>query len=342
MSDPDAASLATLENELRSSGLVLHVLDETQAMRRVRSRTPLRVHDSYLARWLDFARHFARPGEPHALVLPTNAIFFQFLNVYRVAHRFSKPDLGAEVASLLAGRQQPAVLLATGDYGQRSRSPWESHARGRAYPRLYDWLDERMVLAAFESTSALAPQDLRLLPYVLDPVPVSFPERDLLFSFAGALSYKQLPAEHVRGCRLSALAGHGADWFIGSATQARTLYGGAGADTAMIGRSTFTLCPAGFGRWTFRFAQALQYGSIPVLLADGYVLPHADVVDWDSCCLVVPEGELDTLPDRLRSLPADEVERLQTGLRAHTHLFSERAVHLMAARQLARGLGLLG
>lgn len=336
----DVISLTELEEEVRDSGLRTQVHGEPAVARQVRDRSPLRPHKEYLLRWLAFLDRLAGP-EPHVGVVPTNAVLWQFTNVYRLQHRLRTPDLGRWLTQLPGLQDRPQVLLATGDFGQRCRSPWESTHRGRAYPRLYEWLDERFVLAAFESTSDLAPKDIGLLPYVLDDEVQEPVRRDLLYSFAGALSYPQLPAAHVRGQRLLKLAGTGRDWFVGTAAEAAAKHGAGGTDIAMLMRSTFTLCPAGFGRWTFRLGQALRYGSIPVLLADGYALPHEDAVDWSSCALVVPEDELGSVPQRLRALPTAEVAHLQDGLRRHRHLFSEAGVHLLAARRLATDQGLL-
>lgn len=42
----------------------------------------------------------------------------------------------------------------------------------------------------------------------------------------------------------------------------------------ILGRSTFTLCPRGYGPTSFRIMEALQYGSIPVYISDKFIIPH--------------------------------------------------------------------
>jgi hypothetical protein len=307
-------------------------------------RIPLRPHGRYLYELTTFFRQFqtADAAEADLFFAPVNLIYYQFINVHRHRFRSPPPTPEAFVDSLVHLNQGRHALLSTGDFGQRARSRYESHAPGRAYPDLYQWLDERFSLLAFESTQDLLPQDVALLPYVLPargvratmrsllrPAP-SGRARDLRFSFAGAVEYPQLPPDHIRGGRLEAIVGATRDSFVGTATQARKLYGAReGSDVAMISRSVFTLCPAGFGRWTFRFGQALALGSIPVLLADGYELPHSDYIDWDSIAIRVEESRVAEIPDLLRAVSDEEIAARQASLVSYGPLFGGEAVRLM-------------
>lgn len=336
-------TLESLRLQILDAGLRLHRLPETRQMRAVRTMSPLAPHREYLRRWLDFVATLAsKAGDANAYVVPTNAIFYQFANVYGHRYWFRRPDLRRD-AEREAEPSGPRILLATGDFGQRKRSQWESHAPNRAYKDLWEWLDDRFTLLAFEATDDLAAHDLPMLPYPLHDSVAVHPaaHRDLLYSFAGALSYPQLPDDHIRGGRLLTIAGKGADWFVGTTEEARAAYGSAGSDIAMIHRSTFTLCPAGFGRWTFRLGQALRLGSIPVLLADGYRMPHSDSIDWSNCIITVNERDVDAVPDLLRDIPPSQVTEMQAALKAQAHLFTEQGVHLMVAKQLSNNLGLL-
>jgi FkbM family methyltransferase len=42
----------------------------------------------------------------------------------------------------------------------------------------------------------------------------------------------------------------------------------------ILANSTFTLCPRGYGPTSFRIAEAMQYGSIPVYISDQFIEPH--------------------------------------------------------------------
>jgi hypothetical protein len=193
-------------------------------------------------------------------------------------------------------------------------------------------LDERFSLLAFESTDDLAAWNVALLPFVLAENAVTnwidrfrWKERtrDLLFSFSGAISYPQLPRDHIRGGRLKMLCGHGPRHFIGTSRQARERYGRNGGFEAMMRRSVFTLGPAGFGRGTFRMIQALRYGSIPIVLSDGYCLPFLSEMPWQDLVLLVTEENIADVPDLARSLSTTEIRERQEAIGAHRHLLTE-------------------
>lgn len=42
----------------------------------------------------------------------------------------------------------------------------------------------------------------------------------------------------------------------------------------LMARSVFALCPRGYGKSSFRIAEAIQYGAIPVYVSDEHVLPY--------------------------------------------------------------------
>lgn len=44
----------------------------------------------------------------------------------------------------------------------------------------------------------------------------------------------------------------------------------------VLARSVFALCPRGYGKSSFRIAEAIQYGAIPVYVSDEFVLPYND------------------------------------------------------------------
>lgn len=44
----------------------------------------------------------------------------------------------------------------------------------------------------------------------------------------------------------------------------------------LMARSVFALCPRGYGKSSFRIAEAIQYGAIPVYVSDEFVLPYND------------------------------------------------------------------
>lgn len=65
------------------------------------------------------------------------------------------------------------------------------------------------------------------------------------------------------------------------------------ADT--ISDSKFVLCPRGIGTSSFRLFEALQSGSVPIILSDDWV-PVAGL-DWEGCSLRVREADVGRLPE---------------------------------------------
>lgn len=294
----------------------------------------LEPHNLYYFKLLHFLKRFEvhSPREADYFFVPVNLIKFQFDKTFRDPKEYieSLPYLG----------QKPHLLFASGDFGQRKKSPYESHAPDRAYPEIYSWLDNRFTLLAFESTDDLNFQDIALLPYVLQKrgfFSSMWPKRrtrDLLFSFVGQMSYKELSKEHIRGGRLYSLKGQ-SDTFVGSLEESRERFGKReGQFVEMFERSLFSLCPAGYGRWTFRLCEALKYGAIPVILADGYKLPFASSIPWAKISLVRPENTLLEVPNYLRSIPKKEIALYQENLRTFAPFFTEEGAHSLISKHL--------
>ncbi|NBW77362.1 MAG: exostosin family protein [Sphingomonadaceae bacterium] len=198
------------------------------------------------------------------------------------------------------------ILVSTGDVGQRAESKHEmTHEANpyRAYDKKYKWMDDRFILIALESLPTLRKQDIAILPYQTQPVKEQFVERDILLSFMGNMTQLHLPPEHIRGGRLLEFKSRfeSDKIIIGSPYDVRKKLGELSYHDLMA-RSVFTLCPAGYGRWSFRFVEALLNGSIPILLSDEYVLPFSNRIDWNKYCYVAEERHLFGLTDFIHRL----------------------------------------
>ncbi|KAM7288910.1 exostosin-1b [Ixodes scapularis] len=80
---------------------------------------------------------------------------------------------------------------------------------------------------------------------------------------------------------------------------------------SLMENATFCLVPRGRRLGSFRFLEALQAGCVPVLLANGWELPLAEVVHWGRAALRGDERLLLQVPDTLRSLPRSRVHQLR-------------------------------
>ena len=298
---------------------------------RVERRRPILAHREFRRRIERRLRCSAtdRLEEADWAFVPLNLAHWQFIR--------RGADPGDWILGLPGIGRGRTLLLASGDFGQRRPSPWENHAVNRPYPKRYEWLDDRFTLLALESTADLAPGDIAFLPFQPEPtrlgrllgrrgVSWSDAPRDLLYAFSGVISYPELAESHIRGGALRPLVGSGPDHFVGSPADAARAFGPAGDYVPLMSRSHFTLCPAGFGRWSFRLVQAVLTGSIPVLLADGYVLPFATRIPWDSFLVRVPERDVAAVPDMLRAMPEDERRARAAAMRAARPMFTETGV----------------
>lgn len=77
----------------------------------------------------------------------------------------------------------------------------------------------------------------------------------------------------------------------------------------ILGRSSFTIAVRGVGKTSFRLAEALEYGSIPVYLSDEFIFPHN--MDFNEYGVVVQAGDVGNLEKILHSITHEEIERKQ-------------------------------
>lgn len=76
--------------------------------------------------------------------------------------------------------------------------------------------------------------------------------------------------------------------------------------------SIFTLCYRGYGANSFRIAEAIQYGSIPVYISDEFILPFdADFNDYGILISLEYANDIDAI---LSKVPVSEVIRRQDNL----------------------------
>lgn len=256
---------------------------------------------------------------------PEDADFF-FVPLFITGLQFANIDpelLVNHCAYLYNGRH---ILISTGDIGQRSESKYEMTRKAnpqRAYDQKYKWMDDRFILIALESIG-LHKQDIAILPYQDSMVNTQSKDRDIFISFMGNLTQLHLPKDHIRGGKLMDFKNkfQSKDIVIGTPLEVMEKLGEVSFHDVMA-RSVFTLCPAGYGRWSFRFIEALLNGSIPILLSDEYVLPFRYKIDWSKYCYVAEERCLFGLTDFMRQLSIDEIREKQESIAKDRHLFEK-------------------
>jgi len=260
--------------------------------------------------------------------------FFVPLNLIEYQQRSANPKEVLRYLKYLSQKKNH-ILVSTFDGSNRTR---KNHFY--VYSELYDWLDD-FILLALESTDDLIPdQDIGIIPYnTLERNPYfNTNSRIYLYSFLGAFNYYPLPAlpsSHIRN-KLKYLP-HSEDVYIGTKLSdelrsrlstnypALSMKYPALDDFELMSRnSVFTLCPAGYGRWTYRFFQAIQWGSIPVLLSDNYIKPFRDFIPYDDFSVTIEERHIGELDKILRSLPEEKISQYQEQLRINQQLFTPK------------------
>jgi len=74
--------------------------------------------------------------------------------------------------------------------------------------------------------------------------------------------------------------------------------------TGIMENSVFAGAPRGDTLFSYRFAEILSAGTIPVVYGDGWVPPfHAKVVNWTNCAVFIAESEYHRTGDVLRDIP---------------------------------------
>jgi len=58
-----------------------------------------------------------------------------------------------------------------------------------------------------------------------------------------------------------------------------------------LANSRMVLAARGGGLSCYRFFEAMSAGRVPILLADDWELPHADLIHWDWCIVQIPEKD---------------------------------------------------
>ena len=71
--------------------------------------------------------------------------------------------------------------------------------------------------------------------------------------------------------------------------------------TELMNNSIFALCPRGVGSTSFRLAEAMQFGCIPVYISDTFSLPFEDKINWDNIIIKIKPTEVSKLHKTLES-----------------------------------------
>ncbi|XP_054809291.1 probable glycosyltransferase At5g25310 isoform X1 [Prosopis cineraria] len=79
--------------------------------------------------------------------------------------------------------------------------------------------------------------------------------------------------------------------------------------------SKYCLCPMGYEVNSPRIVEAIYYECVPVIIADNFVLPFSEVLDWNAFSVVVAEKDIPRLKEILLSIPMSKYLTMQTNVK---------------------------
>lgn len=79
--------------------------------------------------------------------------------------------------------------------------------------------------------------------------------------------------------------------------------------------SKFCICPMGYEVNSPRIVEAIYYECVPVIIADNFILPLSDVLNWSSFSVVVAEKDIPKLKEILLAITLRQYQKMQTNIR---------------------------
>ena len=104
----------------------------------------------------------------------------------------------------------------------------------------------------------------------------------------------------------------------------------------LLMKSDFAGAPRGDGLYSVRFSEILSSGAIPVVYADGWVLPYnRDVVDWSKVAVLLPQRRMNETMDVLRAIPHEtKCQMRKKGFQVYRRFVADSAGRLRAILQI--------
>ncbi|PUZ57646.1 hypothetical protein GQ55_5G447400 [Panicum hallii var. hallii] len=79
--------------------------------------------------------------------------------------------------------------------------------------------------------------------------------------------------------------------------------------------SKYCICPMGYEVNSPRIVEAIYYDCVPVIIADNFVLPFDDSLNWSAFSVVVPEKDVPKLKEILLAIPESRYITLQSNVK---------------------------
>lgn len=79
--------------------------------------------------------------------------------------------------------------------------------------------------------------------------------------------------------------------------------------------SRYCICPMGYEVNSPRIVEAIYYECVPVIIADNFVLPFSEVLDWSAFSVVIPEKDIPKLKEILLAIPLRKYLEMQVNVK---------------------------
>lgn len=90
---------------------------------------------------------------------------------------------------------------------------------------------------------------------------------------------------------------------------------------AYMKSSKYCLCPGGYEVNSPRIVEAIYNDCVPVVIADNFVLPFSDVLDWTTFAVHVLEKHIPDLKTILQAIPMETHAQMQARVKQVRHHF---------------------
>jgi hypothetical protein len=112
----------------------------------------------------------------------------------------------------------------------------------------------------------------------------------------------------------------------------------------LLEQSIFAFVPRGDCLCSYRLAEVMSFGCIPIILSDGWVLPFDRLIPWTIVSVIVPEQEVPKIPAILDAIPPARVREMQQAMASlyQRHFADLGAVVESLLTELELGLDLKG
>lgn len=84
--------------------------------------------------------------------------------------------------------------------------------------------------------------------------------------------------------------------------------------TKMMDKAKFCLCPSGWEVASPRIVESLYSGCVPVIIADAYVLPFSDVLNWKSFSVHIPISKIPEIKKIIEAISEEDYLKMQRGV----------------------------